>query len=634
MMRSTAPVGAILLRCFGSTRSPRCYREVPPEPQRIEFPNAGASQNATDSFRCFTSARVRGTYVDHEYPLHFPSRVIDEANGKRIGLAFRERFITGDISRRADCILPASSWALSTTLRRFRGGPYRHIDLPSYVLAIQDYSDADRAAIASAVTLLAERISRQGSPFVFADGVSAFEMTTTNRKALLATMIAPAYLGEECRWMMNHEGYWVYDCGSITATACRDDMEATYDDETGQCICTEGKSPDPDTGTCQCDNGSAEDDCYLPPPDGDDPESDPPPTTDPDPDPPPDPDESYAVELDCPLTSVERASGILCTTTGTVGDTSVFEWRFEPGSIRLFDTDLPAVYGEQVSGPSGVGETSWGGVMVYPGCIIVEASPDPDGTGTGGTVSAEECITIDDRSGPDWQTSDTVKQRPTLIAAWGRQPRPGVTVGLNFQENGDTLAGLVEFFGKPEEMNRINDGGPNDGYEYFATGSLNIEVRREWQLNRHIDPGGPMIGKTSAGDSLNFWNATISVGGSPSALVAGIKAHETYGTPGDGHQEMLRKAMDGDECGSVRRRLERVAGKPPLRAEDAASRVIRKAEEYLNRAIDFSHGWVGNNFQGTIAVWDSVATEFDTVAIGDPLSGASKTAPQDCNVLY
>lgn len=178
-------------------------------------------------------------------------------------------------------------------------------------------------------------------------------------------------------------------------------------------------------------------------------------------------------------------------------------------------------------------------------------------------------------------------------------------------------------------------GDPNDGYFYVADAPL--EVRREWQLSRHIDPQGPVLAGT------NWWNATDTLGGSPQAVKAGVRAHESYGSQnGLGHQQMIRRAIgqvgSPDQCGNVRRRLERVSGTPAELGTNFAE-VLITAEDYVDRALDPEnpHSWVGGTWSATIAflkVEGPDSTWVDGYANDHPSGTLQPTAPADCEVRY
>lgn len=345
--------------------------------------------------------------------------------------------------------------------------------------------------------------------------------------------------------------------------------------------------------------------------------------------------QEYTVQAICPP-SVVRGNELECTVTGTAADTSMFTWTFVPTTVRLFDYDPLSIMGDPVPGPSGVGQTAWGGTMVYPGWIKVEARPNPSGGGTANPVRDSQFVAIQDRTDGIWATTpESISQKPTLTDPWGDIPGVDNTVALNFAA-GSPLVPDVNFAGD-YYYPVIEDGGPNTGYGYVTETTL--QILREWQLNQYLDPTGPTVGM----DSINWWGATNAItSGNSSKYIAGLQRHETNGGAGDfagpgvGHQGSLAQGLNGDECGNIRLRLERTAGSytsMPTMIEF----VIAIARQYVNRAIDAGHSWVGNNVGVLIATYNQTTSNWETTYSNDyqpPGAGSNKTAPLFCNVEY
>jgi hypothetical protein len=266
--------------------------------------------------------------------------------------------------------------------------------------------------------------------------------------------------------------------------------------------------------------------------------------------------------LTCPG-SVLRGLDIGCHVSSTMPLTSI-DWRFVPDLVVIHprrDT-LGFAAGNEVSwsGPS-----PWNGKLVVPGFVHAQAT-------YADTVLADSGhIAVQPRSGPAWTLAASWAGE-IQYGAWGEAPMDSAGIWVRGRRLGENLriGDLSDSWehvlsGSVATVSLDTIGsGPNQGFAY-VTGHAYV-LERAMRINRYFNADGP-ADVVVGGQLLNRWHALIAEGaGDPSAFRAGIVAHEAYGYIG--HQRGFEEGIQGDVCGNLALRLERIVGTPAKVADE------------------------------------------------------------------
>lgn len=280
-----------------------------------------------------------------------------------------------------------------------------------------------------------------------------------------------------------------------------------------------------------------------------------------------DPDE-FAVKVRCPSNILRGAEGT-CTATVTPVSARVILWEFLPDPVIIHPKMGPVDMADPV--PRAGDLRYWTGVLVMSGTVRVTA------TYNGQDKSASTVIQVNPRS---WATEIRWAGRLDDITDWPLYLDRDLLYGAHV--NVSTGSVLAEFDGMNAAANReIVSDEPNKGYEFIKAHP--IAIHNGYRLNSFLMDYNTVRDILVEESLRNRWEALQSMGwGNPMEIIEGVRAHETYGRPGTrGHQGESEKAVSGERCGNVARRLERIAGKPTavVRELSAAERV---ALEFLD----------------------------------------------------
>lgn len=302
---------------------------------------------------------------------------------------------------------------------------------------------------------------------------------------------------------------------------------------------------------------------------------------------------AYVAVLSCTPNSVTRGGSVTCSVSGQAGGSTFSNWQFK-------DSNGNTVSGSGTSG-------SWSGVVVTTGTVSVKV------TSGSNTSTPNATITVTNRSGSAWTfnpASATQENNGFNCPPSGPMLSIPSPPSASFSEDGTTTGDLGMYCNTGgssfDTAPPINDGGPNNGYQYVVSispGSSN--PNQPWAYYYVVSPD---LQNSSSAFSLaqcGNYNAQTNPNGfiSQPNLLSNTTRHESGSTASHYAQYAASVNASANNPGTV---AEQQVGPPGLTAAQFGTNVtnaLNSAVTNINSATkspeppgpDYS---ANNTFQG------------------------------------